>query len=162
MIRNAIRAAGILLATLTIPVGILAAPPPASAFGGASNAMAAGPRSASEPESTSASGSGFTITGTVPGTNRACTSHWSWYVQSLEAPVSYSQVEWTSNPCGFQIQDRSLCLPGVDAAFYSGIVTGTYIWDRASCTLVFPGIDHAAQRYRCPGGSWSAWDTYWS
>jgi hypothetical protein len=41
MIRNAIRAAGVLLVTLMIPAGILAAPPPASAFGGASNAMAA-------------------------------------------------------------------------------------------------------------------------
>src|SRR5262245_32991053 len=41
MIRNAIRAAGVLLATLMIPAGILAAAPPASAFGGASNAMAA-------------------------------------------------------------------------------------------------------------------------
>jgi len=43
MIRNAIRAAGILLATLTIPAGVLAASPSASASGGASNAMAAGP-----------------------------------------------------------------------------------------------------------------------
>jgi hypothetical protein len=38
MIRNAIRAAGVLLATLAIPAGIFAASPPASASG-ASNAM---------------------------------------------------------------------------------------------------------------------------
>jgi len=43
MIRNPIRAAGVLLAALMIPAGILAASPPASVFGGASNTMAAAP-----------------------------------------------------------------------------------------------------------------------
>jgi hypothetical protein len=162
MIRNAIRAAAVLLATLTIPAGILAASPPASAFGVASNAMAAGPRSASGPGSTNASGPGFTITGTVPGTERACTSNWNWKVEWAGVGSGWSEVEWTSNSCGFQIQDRSWCLAGTSAHVDSGIVTRTYLWDRASCNVLFPGLASAQQRYRSPGGSWSAWKTYWS
>jgi len=150
------------------------------ALGSASSAMAAappGPKSASGPGSTSASGPGFaitgtvtktvtgfaitgTVTGTVPGTATACTSHWNWQIY---APSIYgwSEVEWTSNSCGFQIQDRSWCLEGTGGHFDSGIVTSTYLWDRASCNLVYSPLWEADQRFRSPGGSWSAWNRYW-
>jgi hypothetical protein len=132
------------------------------ALGSASNAMAAaqpGPKSASGPGSTSASGPG-TVTGTVPGTNAACTSHWNW---QIDDPTFYgwSEVEWTSNPCGYQIQDKSWCLAGTGGYFVSGIVTSTYLWDRANCNLEYSPLWEAQQRFRSPGGSWSAWKTYW-
>ena len=134
------------------------------ALGSASNAMAAAPgqKSASGPGSTSASGPGFAITGTVLGTSRRCTSHWNWKV--FHNPVygsdDYSKVEWTSNPCGFAIQDQSWCFEGTGASYDSGIVTRTYLWDQANCTFTYPDIWKAQQRFR-NGGSWSAWKTYW-
>jgi hypothetical protein len=126
------------------------------ALGSASNAMAAGPRSASGPGSTSASGPGLTITGTVQAA--ACTSHWTWKVS--QAGNGYSQVKWTSNPCGFAIQDGSYCLGGT--AFYkSGVVTRTGLWDTAYCTYLYPVINAAQWRFR-NGSTWSAWKTYWN
>lgn len=150
------------------------------ALGSASTAMAAappGPKSASGPGSTSASGPGLaitetitktgtgfaitgTVTGAVPGTDAACTSNWNW---QIDDPTFYgwSEVEWTSNPCGYQIQDESWCLEGTGGHFLSGIVTSTYLWDRANCNLEYSPLWEAQQRFRSPGGSWSAWRTYW-
>jgi hypothetical protein len=132
------------------------------ALGSAANAMAATPESTSgsAPGPASASGSGFTITGTVPGTGAACTSNWKWQVDTTL--YNWSQVEWTSNSCGFQIQDRSWCLEGYGAYYDSGIVKATYLWDRATCQGQFSyAIWEADQRFRAPGGSWSAWKRYW-
>lgn len=140
------------------------------AFGSAANAMAAVPGlksasgpgsvSASRPGPTSRSGAGFAITGTVPGTDTACTSNWKWKVDTTL--YNWSEVEWTSNPCGYQIQDRSWCLEGYGAYYDSGIVKSTYLWDKATCQGQFSyAIWEADQRFRLPGGSWSAWKTYW-
>lgn len=134
------------------------------AVGSAPNAMAAatGSKSTSGPGLTSTSGPGFAITGTVSGTNILCTSNWNWKVYSniIYGYDDYSEVEWTSNPCGFTIQDRSGCFYGTGAYYYSGKVKGTYIWDKASCTFSYPDIWVAQQRFY-NGSSWSSWKTYW-
>jgi hypothetical protein len=43
----------------------------------------------------------------------------------------------------------------------SGTVTGVGIWDRANCELIAP-INRGEERYRSPGGSWTAFKSYWS
>lgn len=132
------------------------------ALGSTATALAAapGPKSALVPGLTTASGSGFAITGTLPGTDTACTSNWKWQVNTTF--YNWSQVEWTSNPCGYEIQDRSWCYEGLGAYWDSGIVKSTYLWDRASCQGQYVDtIWEADQRFRSPGGSWSAWKAYW-
>lgn len=132
------------------------------ALGSTASAMAAAPapKTASAPRLTSVSGTGFSITGTVPGTDIACTSNWKWQVDTTL--YNWSQVEWTSNPCGFQIQDRSWCLEGTGAYWDSGIVKSTYLWDKASCQGQYVyTLWEADQRFRAVGGSWSAWKAYW-
>jgi hypothetical protein len=114
---------------------------------------------ASAPGPATVSGS---LSGTIPGTSTACTSHWNWHVsQSLSG--GYSEVEWTSNPCGYQIQDRSWCTDGVVGGYWatSGTVTGTDVWDRANCEAIAP-INRAEEHFRSPGASWPAFTSYWS
>jgi hypothetical protein len=124
-------------------------------LGSASNAKVT-VLSVSGPGSTNASGPGLTITGTVQAA--ACTSHWNWRVS--DAGNGYTQVEWTSNPCGFVIQDGTYCLGG--SAFYkSGLVTRTGLWDTAYCTFLYPVENAGEMRFR-NGSTWSAWKLYWS
>jgi hypothetical protein len=112
----------------------------------------------SAPGPATASGS---VSGTIPGTNTACTSHWNWHVSESVAG-GYSEVEWTSNSCGYQIQDRSWCTAGVGGYWSnSGVVTGVDIWDRANCEVIAP-VARGEQRFRSPGGSWSTYKSYWS
>jgi hypothetical protein len=110
----------------------------------------------------SASGSG-TVTGTIPGTLALCTSYWSWHV-SYPPSGGYSEVEWTSNPCGFKIEDRSWCesliQPGSEHWNYSGIVKRTYLWDQAGCGIT-EEISWAQERFY-DGSSWSGWNQYWT
>jgi hypothetical protein len=110
----------------------------------------------------SVSGPEFAITGSIAGTSTKCTSHWKW--KTFHNPVfgsdDYSKVEWTSNPCGFAIQDRSWCFSGTDQFYVSGVVKRTNLWDQASCNFQFPDIYWAQQRFRT-GSTWSAWKTYW-
>jgi len=120
----------------------------------ASNAIAA------TPGSVSVSDDGFDITGTLPGTNITCTSHLKGVVDTTL--YNWSKVEWTSNPCGYQIQDRSWCLEGSGAHFDSGIVSRTNLWDQANCNLEYFGtIWEADWRFRTPFADWSAWKKYW-
>jgi hypothetical protein len=108
------------------------------------------------------SGSG-TVTGTIPGTSVLCTSYWRWHV-SYPPTGGYSEVEWTSNPCGFRIEDRSYCEsaihPGNEHWNYSGIVKSTYLWDKAGCGIT-EVISRAQERFE-NGSSWSGWNQYWS
>jgi hypothetical protein len=136
--------------TSAIPATLLSAPvthPSAPAY-------AAGPASASGSES---------VTGTIPGTDTACTSYWNWYV-SWPPTGGYSEVEWTSNPCGFRIEDRSRCesvIEGGNAHYnYSGIVKSTYLWDKAGCGTS-EMITWAQERFES-GSGWSSWNRYWS
>ena len=111
---------------------------------------------------TTTEGPEFAITGTIAGTSTTCTSHWKWVVfhNLIYGSDDYSKVEWTSNPCGFAIQDRSWCFYSTGAHFDSGIVTRTNLWDQASCEFRYPDIYWAQQRFR-NGSTWSAWRTYW-
>jgi hypothetical protein len=121
------------------------------------------PASAVAAASGSTSGSGA-VSGTIPGTNEACTSNWKWYV-AYGGADDYAQAEWTSNPCGFQMQVRAECSyqGGVGGSWaYSGIVKGTGIWDRAGCTPVITNITSAWQHFGYPGSSWSSWKKFWS
>lgn len=96
------------------------------------------------------------------GTGTTCTSYWKWHVYHPFWGGGYSEVEWTSNPCGFQIQDRSYCNSPAGAYWtYSGIVKSTYLWDRATCK----GSDfiiHGQEHFRAVDGSWSSWKNYWN
>jgi hypothetical protein len=104
-----------------------------------------------------------TVTGTIPGTSVLCTSYWRWHV-SYPPTGGYSEVEWTSNPCGFRIEDRSYCEsaihPGNEHWNYSGIVKSTYLWDKAGCGIT-EVISGAQERFE-NGSSWSGWNQYWS
>lgn len=113
-----------------------------------------------------AQSSGFTygsgsVTG-IDGTGVSCTSYWKWRVSTL---LAYSEVEWTANRCGFQIQDQSVChnfIHNSDRSTYSGIVKGTYIWDRASCDTVQETLKLAYEHDRNNASSpWRAWRNYW-
>ncbi len=114
-------------------------------------------RAATSPTpSASVSGSGTAATAAL------CTSHWNWYV-SWPPTGGYSKVEWTSNACGFTIQDRSYCESAIQSGSanwsYSGKVTRTNVWDQADCGIT-QVITTAQQRFY-NGSSWSSWSTYW-
>ena len=119
---------------------------------------------ASAQGSTTNSGSDSVTLATRPGVT--CTSYWKWYVYYpvLPTPTApYSQVEWTSNSCGFYIKDRSQCLTTLFQYYwtYSGYVKSTYLWDGAKCSNNLDAINQAQQSFRAPGGNWSTWKTYW-
>lgn len=120
-----------------------------------------GSAAAATPTPASADASG-TVTGTILGTSAACTSHWAWHV-SWPPTGGYSEVEWTSNPCGFRIQDRSRCEPPVTGGAHyntSGIVRGTHIWAKAGCGIT-ETISWAQKRIE-KGTIWSGWTRYWT
>src|ERR1700733_10540414 len=145
---------------LGVAAGIAAAGSPA--------AMAGTLQSHTQPEAVSATpaptsgdGSG-TVTGTMPGSSALCTSYWSWHV-SYPPTGGYSEVEWTSNPCGFKIEDRSYCESAIHPSNehwnYSGIVKSTYLWDQAGCGVT-EVISSAQERFES-GSGWSSWKQYW-
>ena len=103
-----------------------------------------------------------TTHGRAVGTN--CTSTWVYQVQAgLSGGNAYSQVKWTSNPCGFVIEDRSICEGIYQNIYntYSGRVSGTGIWDRASCRAFVDSINSAAKKYETATG-WTGYVVYWS
>ena len=74
-----------------------------------------------------------TTSAEIAATANSCTSHYEW-----EASESgdYSRVKWTSNPCGFQIQERSGCVNDFDFLFNwstSGVVLAVNLWDASYC-----------------------------
>lgn len=108
------------------------------------------------------------ITGTAAGvsplTGQTCVSHWKWKVfYGLSRGTDYSEVEWTSNPCGYIIEDRSTCQDIWNHSYYtySGRVRGTYIWDAAHCKAWTDAIHHGAKEYLTNDG-WVPFKTYWS
>jgi hypothetical protein len=86
------------------------------------------------------------------------TGYWNWHVNHLG---NYSEVEWTSNPCNFNIQDRSHCL---NVTFfntryvYSGFVKRTYLWDRSQCNDTSEIINQGQEW----DGYKTTWRTFWS
>jgi hypothetical protein len=138
-------AAGVLTAgTMLSPVAAFASP------SGQSKTVA--PLDASSPGDLSA-------TGTMPGTNLLCTSHYRWQVVTSLGGTNYSQVEWTSNPCGAKIQERSECQLGITQWVTSGQVLRTYLWDRSTCPNSFAIIE-ADVRFNF-GGGWGAYQEFW-
>jgi hypothetical protein len=101
------------------------------------------------------------VTGTVPGSNLLCTSHWKGeVVQAGLFGNDYSQVEWTSNPCGARIQERSRCdTQLVDSWVTSGEVRATNLWDRSNCSSV-SSIGQAQVHFNF-GGGWSSYQKFW-
>jgi len=95
-------------------------------------------------------------------TSKRCTSHWAWKVRTGLTGDEWSEVWWTSNPCGFKIEDRSTC-QGTHGQYYtySGRVKGINIKDRASCTSWTDAIKHAAKEYLTASG-WVPFATYWN
>lgn len=94
---------------------------------------------------------------------RSCTELHS--EQVVAATPDYSQVKWTTNSCGWLIQDRSKCRNAqVQTIFtYSGKVKAVGLWDRASCTSAYSQIIAAAYRTSSNGGTtWTSWVTYWN
>ena len=102
----------------------------------------------------------------VAGTDsqgKKCTSYWKWYVIHDVFFREYSKVEWTSNPCGFTIQDKSQCATGDGVyrfATPSGKVKGVKVWARSSCDVERENISAGLDRIR-KNGVWSPWSTYW-
>jgi len=72
-------------------------------------------------------------------------------------------VEWTNNPCGFSIQERSWCAHNDLIGGYwstSGVVVRTGLWDASSCDLV-SHINRGEVRFDF-GGGWTKYKTFWT
>jgi hypothetical protein len=88
-----------------------------------------------------------------------CGEYWSWKV--YRGTSQWSAVKWTENSCGWAIQDRSRCWANVvgNKYYYSGIVVGAGIWDRATCGS--NRVINAAAAHVRVGGTWDSYGTYW-
>jgi hypothetical protein len=147
--RLGIVAAGVVMAvTMLTPASAVAAPVAGSA----------------SPAPTDSSGEGD-VTDTMAGTNTLCTSHWKG--QGARDPFTlggYSEVEWTSNPCGFSIQERSWCAKTMVAGgdwSTSGVVVRTNLWDKSSCARLTHAITRGEWRF-LSGSGWSTYKTFWT
>ena len=135
--------------------------------------LAAGPAAAraqtdtsSAPGSTAAVVAGTpapatTIDGTVSGTDGDCAWSYKWRVDSGSG--GDSEVEWTNNPCGLKIEERSWCADvGSDAGAWetSGIVKSTYVWDQSICGLA-EVITGAQEHHTQSDGSWTTYKEFW-
>ena len=94
-----------------------------------------------------------------------CHSTWRWQVGFYGyAGIPYSQVKWTSNPCGDFIRDRSECVH-VNGNTYdtdpSGIVKRVGLKARTYCHTGYDSLKRGEYQWKRPGGQWSAWKTFW-
>jgi len=101
-------------------------------------------------------------TATIPGTNTLCAYHYRWHV---DTPVIFggdSEVEWTNNPCGFSIQERSWCANvGVGGSWStSGVVVRLNLWDKSSCGGATT-INRGEVRFDF-GNGWTTYKTFWT
>jgi hypothetical protein len=117
-------------------------------------------RSASEAP-TDSSGSEIAVTGTIPGTDTECTSHYEWEADADLDIGGWSQVEWTSNPCGYSIQERSWCSGPVSYWSTSGVVVSTYLWDKSGCSAPLYTIERGEVRFNY-GSGWTTFQTFWT
>jgi hypothetical protein len=153
--RLGIVGAGVItVVTILVPASALAAP----AAGSPSSPHAARVSALSA----ASSGSGAVK---IPGTGILCTSHWKWQANNYLQNGGYTEVEWTSNPCGFSIQERSWCNEGGGSGYWStsGIVFGTNIWDKSSCTPVISYASRGEVHFNYQDGSgWTKYQTFWT
>ena len=96
----------------------------------------------------------------IAETANSCTSYYRW-----EASTSgdYSRVKWTSNPCGFQIQERSGCSNSLTFNWStSGIVVGVNLWDESSCDTQHQIITRGEVHFNHEDGTgWTTYKTFW-
>src|SRR5260221_5433276 len=97
-----------------------------------------------------------TSTGAITAqTSKACRWHIKTYV-IWELGRTYSKVEWTKNPCGYTIQDRTLCTNGQGEGWsYSPSTKKLNNWVRASCGF---GDGILEADYNINNGKWQQ---YW-
>jgi hypothetical protein len=103
-------------------------------------------------------------TAMIPGTNTLCRYHYKWHVDTSVFGGGVSKVEWTNNPCGFSIQERSWCehsdLIGGSWST-SGVVVRTDLWDASSCDAALTFINRGEVRFDF-GGGWNTYKTFWT
>jgi hypothetical protein len=103
------------------------------------------------------------ISADVAETANSCTSHYHW-----EASESgdYSRVKWTSNPCGFLIQERSGCFNNFTFQFNwstSGVVVAENLWDGSSCDPLDQDITRGEVHFNHQDGTgWTTYQTFWT
>jgi hypothetical protein len=117
------------------------------------------------PTSADSSVADLDVTGAVPGASTDCTYSWEWQADAEGGIGGYSEVEWTSNPCGFSIQERSWCddilNPNDSGWATSGVVIRTDLWDKSSCDPDLYRITRGEVRFNF-GSGWSAYQTFWT
>jgi hypothetical protein len=138
---------GIVAAGVVMAVTALA---PASAFA----APAAGSASQTPADSTG---------GPIAATSNGCTSYWKWQANNYLYNGGYTQVEWTSNRCGFTIQERSFCNTGSGGNWSnSGIVSGEDIWDKSSCPALISYASRGEVHFNYQNGNgWTTYQSFW-
>jgi hypothetical protein len=153
--RLGILAAGVVtVVTILIPASASAAP----AAGSPSSAHAA--KASARP--TASSGA---VTAKMPGTGILCTSDWTGQGNNYLQNGGYTQVEWTSNPCGFSIQERTWCNFGGGSGNWqtSGIVFGDNIWAKTSCTPIVSYASRGEVHFNHQDGKgWDTYQTFWT
>jgi hypothetical protein len=106
-------------------------------------------------------GSSGTVTGRMPGTKILCTSYWT---GAGDNNAGYTEVEWTSNPCGYAIQERTWCIYMGGSGLWenSGIVFGDNIWDKSSCAnFSYASRGEVHFNYQ-DGNGWTKYQTFWT
>ena len=102
--------------------------------------------------------------GTSSGTATTCAWAYNWHY-SHPLLGGYTEVEWTKNPCGLKIEDKTMCQPvtpgSVQVASYSGIVKAINLWDKASCGGA-EVTESGWERHTNAAGNWTAWHEFWS
>jgi len=99
----------------------------------------------------------------IAETSGTCTSHWKWSVSYNILDIGgSSKVEWTSNSCGYKIQERSWCSLGDGSGNWetSGVVVSTGLWDGSSCPA-YEFITRGEVRFD-HGSGWGTYKTFWS
>jgi hypothetical protein len=148
-------------ATACVAIGLLMAGGPASA------APAAGSPSSAHAARTSAlpTAPSGAVTVKMPGADILCTSDWKGNGNNYLHNGGYTQVEWTSNPCGFSIQERSWCNEGGGSGYWSpsGIVFGTDVWDQSTCKSIISYANRGEVHFNHQDGTgWTTYQTFWT
>jgi hypothetical protein len=99
---------------------------------------------------------------TISGVEAGCAYTFKWDTDGGR-PGGWTEVEWTNNPCGLKIQDRTYCESNItlgDTQYvYSGVVTRTGLWDRATCGITWTPAG-GQDRHTAASGSWGSWTSY--
>jgi hypothetical protein len=127
----------------------------------------AGPAAASASPALADSSSGdIAIGGTMPGADTDCTHVWTGSGnQAFNGTDASSWVEWTSNSCGWSIEERSWCVSTVTGSGTwetSGVVEETGHKDSTYCPDGYD-ITRGEERTSSDGGStWTTYETFWT